>query len=93
MKSLISLTQKLIKEDATASCSTWCAGQDTKGLMKKLLGCWPLSLIMPWNSFMSSIQISPDLTLDHKTTKNTINFLYYLQEDNEYTLHLTTSCI
>ena len=79
MKSPISSTQKSIEEDATASCSTWCAGQDMKGLMKKLLGCWLLSLIMLWNSsltFMSDIRISPDLTLDHKTTKSTINFFY-----------------
>ena len=77
MKSLISLTQKSIKEDATASCSTWCAGQDMKGLMKKLFGCWPPSLIMPQNlspTFMSGIRISLDLTLNHKMTKNTINF-------------------
>ena len=72
MKSPISLTQKLIEEDATASYSTWCAGQDTKGLMKKLLDYWLPSLIMLQNSsptFMSDIRISPDLTLDHKTTE------------------------
>ena len=72
MKSPISLTQKSIEEDATASYSTWCAGQDMKGLMKKLLGYWLLSLIMLRNSsptFMSNIWISLDLTPDHKTTE------------------------
>ena len=95
MKSPISSTQKLIEEDTTASCSTWCTGQDTKGLMKKLLGCWLPSLITLRSSsptFMSDIQISPDLTPDHKTTKSTINFFYYLQEGDEETLHLTTFC-
>ena len=95
MKSPISLTQKSIKEDATASYSTLCAGQDTKGLMKKLLGCWLPSLIMLWNSsltFMSNIQISLDPTLDHKMTKDTINFFVLLQEDNENTMPLLPTC-
>ena len=57
---------KIDGEDTTACCFTWCTGQDMKELMKKLLGCWPLSLSTPWYSsstFMFSIWTNLDLTL------------------------------
>ena len=95
MKSLIFSTQKLIEEDTTASCSTWCAGQDMKGLMKKLLGCWLLSLIMLQNSsptFMSDIWISLDLTLDHKNHQEYNQFLLLFTGGQRRNLCLTTFC-